>query len=562
MRGGADYHTLGDDLAYLGGRRVAARKSDKRPAKTYAFPAPVGGWVTNQNLAAQLPNTATVMDNVFPTETSVRGRGGSTKAATIGSSAVTALFAYYGSTVADNAFFAADASNIYNITSFDPDTAPSADVSSLTGGDWSAVQMTTSGGEYLICVNGADTARTYDGTSWASSTISFSGSYSGVASSDIASIFKHKGRVFLVEKDSSRCFFLQVDSIAGDIGTDAGTGALELGAIFQRGGSLLFGATWSLDAGDGVDDKAVFVSSLGEMAIYEGSDPSSSSDWSLIGRFDISAPLGRDAVIQAGGDLIIATYEGLVPVSQALNRDVAALSLGAISRAIEPDWRRQVQKHRDASSPQPWQFLKWPSMDMGLVTLPNSDTDEQYVVNLKTGAWCRYTGWTIEKTGLFEDWGYYGDSSGSIWKMELGGADQGETNILHRVRYAWHHLKSLAQHKQAQLARASFLALADFEAKLSVGADYDNDFPAQPDSVSNAAPVAALWDSGVWDSSLWDVTSGVVADAITVTTRWRSVAANGFILAPELQVVSGGARTPDWNLIQYDLTYEEGAAVV
>jgi hypothetical protein len=41
--------------------------------------------------------------------------------------------------------------------------------------------------------------------------------------------------------------------------------------------------TWTLDAGYGVDDYAVFITNNGEAIVYKGSDPSDPNDWSLIG---------------------------------------------------------------------------------------------------------------------------------------------------------------------------------------------------------------------------------------------------------------------------------------
>ncbi len=531
-------------MPYAGGQRVARRKSVSRVADEYSFPAPVRGWVTNENLATQQTGSARVLDNWFCTERGIRLRAGAPKAATIGSSTPTALFVYSGSSGTDK-FFAADANNIYNISGLDPDTAPSADVSSLTGGIWSTVQQTTSGGEYLVACNGADSVRLYDGSSWSTASIS------GVTSSLLNRVWKFKSRVFFVEKDSTAAHALPVDSIGGTVDT------VELGAIFQRGGYLLFGATWSLDAGDGVDDKCVFVSSRGEVAIYEGSDPSDATKWSLVGRYDISAPLGPEAYIQAGGDLIIATEEGLVPISQAIQRDVAALSLGAVSRPIEPEWRAQVKQSSLAT---PWRILKWSRENMGVVALPHAD-NEQYVVNLKTGAWSRYTGWDVQLVAEYGGYGYYADALGDIFRMELGGNDDGE-NILHKCQLAWDPMRSPTRHKMAQQIRATFRALSPFTPKISLATDYSEVFPSPPDAVLNATPVSALWGTGVWGQSKWGVSTGVTSAQRTVSTRWRSVAGNGFTMAPQIQVQSGGDREPDAELVQIDLTYEKGASVV
>ena len=63
--------------------------------------------------------------------------------------------------------FAASDGEIFDITSpADPDAAPSADVSGLTGNYWIGVNYRTSGGAYMVCVNGADSLELYDGSTW------------------------------------------------------------------------------------------------------------------------------------------------------------------------------------------------------------------------------------------------------------------------------------------------------------------------------------------------------------------------------------------------------------
>ena len=40
---------------------------------------------------------------------------------------------------------------------------------------------------------------------------------------------------------------------------------IPLSGAATKGGKLLFCATWSIDAGDGIDDKLVFCTDLGEL---------------------------------------------------------------------------------------------------------------------------------------------------------------------------------------------------------------------------------------------------------------------------------------------------------
>src|SRR5690606_38243132 len=61
------------------------------PQRHKTFPAPIKGWVANENVAMPSPLTAVRMDNWFPELHGVRLMGGSVRHATIGHEEVTAL---------------------------------------------------------------------------------------------------------------------------------------------------------------------------------------------------------------------------------------------------------------------------------------------------------------------------------------------------------------------------------------------------------------------------------------------------------------------------------------
>lgn len=534
---------------YSGGIRSPAVRRGLRGerARTISWTSLTKGWVTNESLADQDRRGAIVLDNWFPTERGLMLRGGAAKVAKVGAAAKR-VFTYEDAST--SRLFVATSSAIYDVTAFDPDAVPSADVSSLTGGDWSTQPISTSGGSYLMCCNGLDAPRVYDGSSWSSASIT------GITASALSFVWLFKERLFFIETGTLKAHFLATKSIGGAIGSDSGTGTLDLGAVFRRGGELLFGATWSLDAGDGVDDLCVFVTDKGEVAVYQGSDPSSASDWSIVGVYDINRPLGPNASMRAGGDLVIATEVGLVAMSQALQRDRAALGITAVSRPIEPNWQIHAQS---SNAGQPWEIIKWTRENKAFVSIPHSSDDETYVVNLTTGAWSRYTGWDVQHMATFGDYAYYADTAGDVYRMESGGTDGG-ANYVSRFCSAWDDFKSPARQKQIHLMKATFIALAPFTPKISMASDYTEDFPTPPNAVGDQ-PVAAIWDSGVWDVSAWDDVSGSYADKKTVTTRWRSVSGQGDTFAPQVQITNGNNRRPDAELVRIDATYGMGGLV-
>ena len=538
-------------MAYRFGRRVAVPAQRRAVSRAQPFVAPVRGLVTNENLARSGGNSARISDNWFFNETGARIRGGSPKYATLGGTAVTAMFSYTGPTLTRK-LFAADASNIYDISAVaDPDVAVTAAVSSLTSGDWSTTQFSTIGGDYLIAVNGADAARLYDGSSWGLLSGTFTVNFSDSTTlADLSYVFAHKGRLFYLKDGSFDVHYMPVAAVGGD------ASLLTLNSIFERGGALLFGTTWSKDSGSGPDDLAIFVTTEGELAVYLGTDPSSAFDWNLVGLYRIGKPLGKHAWFRAGGDVLIATEDGVVPLSQVVNRDPAALELSAVSRNIEPDWRTEFNARNSTA----WQMLKWTARSMGLVSLPHRTADPVcFVVNLETGAWTRFTGWDIQAMSTYGDQAFFGDSGGVIYQMDAGGQDD-ESAYLCRLSYHNDHLGEIGTYKVARMIRATFRANADFIAKLSLATNYAEDFPTAPSAAPASTTAEAIWDTGIWDESKWDDAS--TSELKTTTTAWRSVNGTGYAFAPQIQITSGQTRKANIELVQLELIFEKGALVV
>lgn len=533
-----------------------ARAKDRKPSETnkeaQAAPvklsAPIMGWVETQSLATEAPNSARVMENWFPTTRGVRIRAGATKAATIGARC-RSLFGYQTATASK--LFATTASAIYDISALNPVTVPAAAVSGLTSGYFSTEQIGTVGGEFLYAVNGTDSARLYDGSAWTTITGVSTPAITGVTTSLLSYVWKHKNRLWFVEKNTKRAWYLPVDSIGG------AAASFSLAGVFQKGGYLLFGCTWSEDAGDGMDDRIVFVSSAGEVAVYQGTDPSSAAAWGLVGLYSMAPPRGPQCFIKAGGDVIIGTDDGAVPLSAVVSKDPAALRESAVSARIEVSWRKAA---RTWDGVQSWEMIKWPRENMLLMTVPH-DQKVCFVANLQTGAWAKYIGWDAQCVALFNKGLYFADKQGFIYEAERGGSDNGAGYIA-RMSYMPTDMAAPAVLKSVGLMRGTFLAIGSPEVQMSISTDYAIDFPALPTITSPAAGSGALWDVGLWDGALWDDDglNGFIVKPM-FTTGWSAVAAQGYAIAPQVQAVINGTGGPDVELVQIDMMVETGTAV-
>ncbi len=590
------------------------RNSRVPSTRDMGFPAPVKGWVQAGNIAAGQPDQAEVLDNFFPTAQTARLRGGSSVYATIGAAVARLLVHSSGS----DRVFAATAAGIFDADRIASSGVAFADVAGLGSGDWSATQISTGGGQFLIGVNGVDHAQYFDGTNWnpistvAVNDLSYDAlttafvvgqtvtggtsgasavvlgitqtsatagtlrlgaitlgpfqnnealtSASGAATADGASaagsaititnvataalnqVWLFKERLFFVEKDSLSVWYLPVKSLGG------AASEIDLGAVFRRGGRLMFGATWSLDSGSGLDDVCIFVTTNGEVAVYQGTDPASAATWSLTGVYDISAPLNKHAFFKAGGDLAILTLDGIIPLSEALKRDRAALQAVAISYPIEDAWKAAVA---NATTAFPVTATLWQSQAMLLIGVPGR-TSTAYVANARTGAWCRYTGWDVRCGAVANDDLYFGTSDGKVMQGETGGSDNGAqyTGIyVPKFTTAGSPVKKVLNH-----AGATFLCAGVPQFRMVGLADYVVPSLTVPQTV--VSNESSTWGTGVWGTFVWGGSA-----AAEPFDQWKTVRAVGHSISHAFLVTANQAPKPIFEILSTRIRFETAAAL-
>lgn len=172
----------------------ALRQTRPKPRQSAlkSFPAPIAGWISNRALAVpnapNLSQGASVLDNFFPTSTSVQLRRGKYRYCVLGDGSLPAqsLFSYNNGP--NKHLFGATDTTIYDITDvpfpfsvmitddggeylsdefgniFGWSSTGFLDVmTGFTGGNWVTVQFATTGNVFLIGVNGQDVGFLYDG---------------------------------------------------------------------------------------------------------------------------------------------------------------------------------------------------------------------------------------------------------------------------------------------------------------------------------------------------------------------------------------------------------------
>lgn len=585
-----------------------------RTARLARFPAPIAGLIANRSLAIptgqNLPPGASVLRNFFPTSTGIVLRRGYDEMADTGEDGtVDAMWSYISGS--NEKLFAASEDGIWDVGT---GSAVLADLA-VTAGDWIVTQFATSGGVFLVGVNGVDEGFVYDGseywpyvaggisaidyssessaftagetvtggTSGASATIvrvddqgstgtlyvrdvtsgpfqnetitSAGGSatadaaetahipgISGVDSSDLSYVWAYKQRLYFIEKNSLSAWYMPADAIGG-----AAT-ELPLGGVFNKGGSLVWGHTWSGDSSGegGLSEQNVFASTEGEVVAFQGLYPGDTNTWGKVGTYRIGVPLGKRALIRAGGDLIIATSVGFVSLAEATRRDLAALGSAAISFPIEDAWRAAVARHGTTG----WSCLTWAEGTMIFVVppLPQGGTVGQFVVNSNTGAWCEFTGWRVTAMEAFQGALYFGADDGVTYRGWSTGADNGASYV-GQFLPLFDDFGVVAARKVAKMARVLWRSVFRTDPSVAARFDYNQTFPPPP---TGGAPASdSLWGTGEWGSALWGSSS-----TLKTFQRWVSVGGSGDKVSLAIQFTSGTPSPSDVEIVEVDLTYD------
>lgn len=491
-------------------------RTKRTPAQIVMLPPPVGGLNARDAITGMPAQDALTLDNWFPENSYARLRRGYTSWATGFAAPVQTVMEYAG---ASRKMFAASGNSIYDVSSLGAIGA--AALSGLTNAKWQHTQFSNSGGTYLVMVNGADGVLTYNGTTWATQSIT------GATAANFFQVASWKNRLWFAEAGTSKAWYLATDAIAGS------ATSLELGGVWRRGGTLQRIIASSFDtAGTELSDYIIFVSSNGELAVYRGTDPASPSTFSLDGVFQIGSPVGNRCTYQTGGDVAMITNDGVVSLLQmmAIDRSASprASATDKITRLFNDDWRLY-------SSLFGWQVISYPAAHMAIVNVPTSSTTfKQYAMNTVTGAWCRFTGINSYCWAIYNDRIYFG-AEDTLYRFDDGNADDGAA-IQGVIRPAFNGCGRPNLKKRFTMAKPLFQSSVDPQATLQVDVDYEQNSVSANYTVS---VTDSAWDVALWDVDVWGGNSLIIDDWAAVSARVGNMVSVGIVtslLGAEIQL--------------------------
>jgi hypothetical protein len=478
-----------------------------------SVPAPIGGLNARDSIADMSPTDAIMLDNFVPGTTDCTLRLGMRAWATGMTSPVETLLPYRSGLI--NKLFGVAGGKVFDATN--QGAVGAAAVTGLTNSRFQYVNFGTSGGQFLLAVNGADAMRRYDGSAWTDAT--GAPAVTGFDTSLAISINSWGQRVWLVEKNSFRVWYLPLQSIGG-----AAT-SIDLSSLFRLGGSLAGMLTWTLPSTQQTQQFAVFISTEGEVAIYEGYDPASASTWGLAGMARIGRPIGGRFWTRFGTEVVLITVDGFVPLSKMLMVDRSS-NRDALSNKIDSAARLAISGNPSTFG---WQAMLYPTGNKLFVNVPTAEneTSYQFVMNTITGAWCRYLGWNANVFETVQDSLYFGGNDGTIYQGEYGTDDNGAA-ISGTMIPAFNYFGERVRRKRFTQIRPTIIGLSDANVLLDLVTDLNVADSLRAPSLS-AASGLPVWDVSAWDTSRWSPSRYAISS-------WQAISGMGFAATTRLQV--------------------------
>lgn len=504
-----------------------------------SLPPPVGGWNARDAWANMAETDAVALTNYFPGVSSVDLRGGCKTWASGMSGAVETLMCFNGATTTKLFAIDANGKSIYDITATGPVGAPV--VTGLTNARWEHSNISTPGGHFMYAVNGVDKPLLYTGgtNTWTPIDGASVPPITGVTTTLLANCLLFKNRMWFIERDSLKAWYLPPLSVGG------AAQVLDMSAYAVEGGYLVDMIAWTLDAGTGVDDYLVFITNNGEIIVWRGTDPSSAATWAQAGVWKVGAALGKRCMLKYGGDALILTLDGLLPLAQALQSSRLDPRV-ALTDKIQAALSAASDTYQNSFG---WQILYFPKKNAVWVNIPFGPTlQQQYVMNNITKAWCNFTNWTANCWELFRDEPYYGSDDGTVhhaWDANF--ADHG-AGISANAIQSFNYFGQRGIEKLFTRARPNFLTTG--KPAIGMGLAVDFNINQTPPPISFLPTNFAQWDVALWDVGLW-------GQDLNINSNWQGVTGVGYCAAPVFRSQSSGVQI---NWTSTDIVYQAGWA--
>ena len=528
------------------------KRARPRVNQSLTIPSPVGGLNARDTLITMPEVDAPLLKNFIVEPYGVGVRRGYVQHATNLGGQVTTLLTWQSGTGSKMwaVYDTGIAVGVKEVTTAGDYSAASPALTGLTNGQWRQTNFANAGGQHMVAVNGFDDPIVYNTGAGMTRLTAGNGTdaytISGVNPNRFIALCTHQRRLWFVEKNTMKAWYLPTDAVYGVVTK------FDFGPIFDLGGYLVGIFTWSKNTHAGPQNQLVVVTSEGQVAVYTGIDPASASTWALTGVFFIGAPIGYNFGGNSAGDLLLLTERALISLNLATqDAEVGLDSTKQVSSKIQKLLDAAIRDNRDEYG---WQVIEYPLLNIVLINAPSTDSGIiQFCGQEVTRAWSILDGMDALCWRLFRQDLFFGTVDGTVYQGLTGYLDNtlldgtAGTAVQFEAQQAF-SLLEMPGTKYVSMIRPSLVTAG--VPSIVVGVFFDYDIVTVFGDLALVEIDAAFWDEDRWNSGLWG--SGLLA-----SREWVTVGGSGY--ACSVRFV--GRATDETYWIATDWIVQPGAGL-
>jgi hypothetical protein len=323
-----------------------------------------------------------------------------------------------------------------------------------------------------------------------------------ITPAQFVSVTVFKSRIWFTEAGATRGWYLGANAIFGE------ATSFDFGVKARVGGPLVGLFNWSYDGGSGLDTLLVAISSSGDVIIYQGTDPTSAATFGLVGTWSVGGvPYGRRIAVEYGGDVLITSMLGLIPLSKLCT------GVPVDDKSIYDTYKVSNLFNQLAVTYQTqlgWAIIIHPTDNCILVNIPQplGWAQLQFAMAFSSKSWSFYRNLPIVSASVWNGLLYIGTIDGRVCVCQ-GAIDNVTLSnpAANQKPVAWSLLTCFKgaekpTRKIIRQIRPSVLSAVPNPVIQAV-AKLDFDTVEPIDTSANSVGGPGTWDHGVWDVSKW-----------------------------------------------------------
>lgn len=360
----------------------------------------------------------------------------------------------------------------------------------------------------------------------------------GPTPANLIAVTVHQQRCWYIENNTMNVWYAPI------LGFQGALTKLPLGSLFKMGGTLMQMASWTIQNVSGISDYAAFITTEGEIALYQGYDPSQVATWSLVGIFRIGRPIGRRCYTRLASDIVIITADGLTSLNAAVLTDRTDESKELtykILNAINND----VQAFAGNFG---WQVIDYPLGNKLIVNVPEitNTSMHQWVQNQVSKAWCRFRNWNANCWELQQDALYYGENT-RVFLADVGTSDAGQS-ITEDCKPAFSYFDMPGRVKRFVMARPIFESNSNIQPTVTLNVDFQD---IQRTPITFNVAQGSPWNTSAWNVSPW-------SGGDLFIKNWQGISGLGYVASGRITLQTNGVAC---NWFSTDYMFEPGGPI-